>query len=246
MPWTLLAIGMLMLSGNGCKKAPVLDCFVSTGKITMEERQVGQFSAIQVNDNINLILRQSSANRLVVEAGSNLMGSIVTQVENDSLLVLRNDMACNWVRSYDKPVNVYLDFKRLDILEYRSIGDVSNESTLHLDSLHIELREGAGNIMLNLHTPLLFCNLHYGTADIRLNGEVDVCYVYGDGFGRIDNRDLVVSQVYVTNRSSNDIFLQATLRLGATIENIGNIYYRGDPPEIELQRTGSGQLIRMD
>lgn len=243
---SLLALAVFLFFLTACEKTPVLDCFVSTGKIVKEERQLGQFRTVLLMDNINLILSQSNKNRLVVEAGSNLMGKIVTEVENDSVLILKNDNRCNWVRSFDKPVNVYLEFKQLELIEYRSIGDVSNADTLRLDSLSVDVKEGAGKIELLIKTPLVYCNLHYGTADIFLKGFADLSYVFGDGFGRIDNRDLNASQVFVTNKSSNDMYLNARLRLGATIENIGNIYYRGNPSEIELQRTGSGELIKID
>jgi hypothetical protein len=237
---------LLVLLSFGCQKSPVFDCFTSTGDMVKEERQIGQFNTIVVRDNLNLVLRQSNRNRLVVEGGSNLLPKIVTEVTNDSLLELRNDNRCNWVRSFDKPITVYLDFVDLEEIEYRTIGEVTNLDTLRLDSLSVDVREGAGKIDLILHTPLLHCNLHYGTADIVMKGEAEVSYVFGDGFGRIDNRDLLSSQVYVTNKSSNDMYLHATLRLGATIENIGNIYYRGNPDEIGLNRIGSGDLIKIE
>jgi hypothetical protein len=242
----LWLLPLLLIAFTGCEKTPVLDCFVSTGEIVKEERQIGQFQTLVLKDNLNLILRQSNTNRLVVEGGSNLLRKIVTDVENDSVLIIRNDNQCNWVRSFDKPINVYLDFNRLDLIEYRSIGDVTNVDTLRLDSLSVDVREGAGKIELILKTPLVYCNLHYGTADIVLKGIADLSYVFGDGFGRIDNRNLMVSQIYVNNKSSNDMFLNANLRLEATIENIGNIYYSGNPQEIQLQRIGSGELIKID
>lgn len=237
---------LVLFTLTGCEKTPVLDCFVSTGSIVQEERPIGEFQTLVLSNNLNLILRQSNTNRLVVEGGSNLLRKIITEVENDSVLKLSNENRCNWVRSFDKPINVYLDFKRLDLIEYRSIGDVTNVDTLRLDSLNVDVREGAGKIELLLKTPLVYCNLHYGTADIVLKGIADLSYVYGDGFGRIDNRDLISSQVYVNNKSSNDMYLNANLRLEATIENIGNIYYSGNPPEIQLQRVGSGELIKID
>jgi hypothetical protein len=236
----------LLLVSSGCEKTPVLDCFMSTGEIIKEERQVGQFSAVVLKDNVNLVLIQSNSNRLVVEGGKNLMRNIVTEVENDSVLTISNDNRCNWVRSYDKPITVFLEFRQLESLEYRSVGDVVNEDTLILDSLSLDVREGAGKINLKINTPLIYCSLHYGTADIVLEGNAELGYIFGDGFGRIDNRDFLVSQAFVTNRSSNDMYLSVETRLGATIENIGNIYYRGNPPDVGLNQIGTGQLIKID
>jgi hypothetical protein len=241
-----LSVIVLILGFNACQKAPVLDCFKSTGKIAQEQRAIGDFKTIVLKNNINLFLTQSDRNNLVVEGGSNLLPKIVTEIQDDTVLVIRNDNKCNWVRSYDKPLNVYLEFTELELLEYRSIGDVTSDDTLKLDSLTVDVKEGAGKIALIVKTPLVYCNLHYGTADIRLRGRADLSYVFGDSFGRIDNRELQVGQVYVTNKSANDMYLYASLKLGATIDNIGNIYYTGNPPEVGLQRNSSGNLIKLD
>jgi hypothetical protein len=240
-----LALLTAILSFDACQKAPVLDCFKSTGQVMREQRQIGDFKTVVLRDNINLFLVPSDKNALVVEGGKNLLPKIITEIQ-DTALVIRNDNQCNWVRSYDKPLNVYLEFIDLELLEYRSIGDVTSNDTVRLDSLTVDVMEGAGKLDFILKTPLVYCNLHYGTADIRLRGKADLCYVFGDSFGRVDNSGLEVSQAYVTNRSANDMYLFVTLRIGATIDNIGNIYYTGSPPEVGLVRNGSGNLVKLD
>ena len=67
--------------------------------------------------NVNLYLRQANENKLVLESGTNLMAKIITEVNSNGVLEIRNENQCNWVRSYDKPINVYLEFKDLDSLE---------------------------------------------------------------------------------------------------------------------------------
>lgn len=237
--------GMILLWTEGCQKASVADCFLSTGKIIKVERPVGGFHTVVLKDNVNLFLRQADTDGLIVEAGSNLMNKIYTDVR-DSVLFIGNNNSCNWVRSYKKLVNVYLDFIRLDSLEYRSVGDVRNQDTLRLDNLKIEVHEGAGLIALTVDVNEIHTNLHYGTADIKISGKCVLSYVYSAGFGRIDNRDLEAMQIYADNRSSNDMYLHAVQVLAVTIHNIGNIYYTGNPEKIDLKRLGSGELIKLE
>jgi len=242
----LFIILMLLISGLSCSKSPVLDCFNSTGNITQTERNIIDFHTIVLRDNINLHLRQSDKNKLVLEAGSNLMSKIYTDVSNSGVLEIKNENRCNWVRSYDKPINVYLDFVKFDTLVYRSIGHVTNDDTIRMDTLVIDVNEGAGKIELNVDTYKILTNLHYGTADIVTSGKTVVSYVYLAGFGKIDNRSLNANHVYLNNKSSNDIYINSNTTIGATIENIGNIYYVGNPSNISLDKTGSGNLIKIE
>jgi hypothetical protein len=181
-----------------------------------------------------------------VKAGSNLLSKIGTKVNEQGQLEIRNDNSCNWVRSYETPIDVFLDFVKLDSLEYRSTANVTNEGTLFLDTLKLDILEGAGRVELNLDAHIIYCGLPNGTADVILKGFCEISYLYSAGFGLIDNRDLVSKFVYVNNKSSNDLYLQATTELGATIENIGNIYYSGNPPVVNFKQIGTGKLIKLD
>jgi len=238
-------LSMMVIAIGSCKKVSVADCFNSTGKIISVERPVSRFHAIVLKDNVNLILKQAGMDKLVLEAGSNLMNKIYTEV-TDGVLYIGNNNSCNWVRNYNKPINVYLDFVDLDSLEYRSVGNVSNVDTLRLDSLKLEVKEGAGLIALTVDMNELHTNLHYGTAEIRMAGKTVLSYVYSAGFGLIDNRGLDAMQIYADNRSSNDVYLHAIQVLAVTIHNIGNIYYTGHPEKINLNSIGTGDLIKIN
>ncbi len=237
--------GILLLFTVSCEKASVADCFKSTGSIVQEERPVTGFHTVILHDNVSLVLESSNTNHLTIEAGKNLMKKIVTEV-NDSVLTIRNNNSCNWVRSYDKPVTAYLSFTELDTLEYRSIGDVTSKDTIRVGNMEISVKEGAGEIGFIVDAVILHCNLHYGTADIKMKGHAGVCYVYSGGFGLIDNRDLDADFVYLETRSSNNVYVQVHKVLGVTIDNIGNVLYTGDPYDISVVQNSSGQLIKLD
>jgi len=241
--FAILLVSILLLS---CEKSPLSDCFNNTGAIISEEREIVEFNSILLRHNVNLHLRQAQTNKIIVKAGSNLLSKIRTDVNENGQLEIRNDNSCNWVRSFETPIDVFLDFVKLDSIEYRSIGDVTNDGTLFLDTLKIDVIEGAGKIEMNVDADVVFCGLTYGTADIIMKGNCGISYIYSASFGLIDNRDLASKFVYVNNKSSNNVYLQATVELGATIENIGNIYYSGHPPVIYFDQIGTGELIKLD
>ncbi|PLW94636.1 MAG: hypothetical protein C0591_12310 [Marinilabiliales bacterium] len=235
---------LFILFTTSCEKNSVGDCFKSTGPITIVDRQVSGFHTIMLKDNIDLELKSSNTNHLAIEAGSNLLSKIKTEVI-DSVLIIENNNSCNWVRNYDSPLKAYLDFTTLDTIEYRSIGNISSNDTIRLNNLVINVREGAGEIDFIVHAAIIFCNIHYGTAEIRLRGRSKVCFVYSNSFGLVDNLELNSDQLYINNKSSNDVYVHANNVLEATIENIGSIYYTGNPYHLTLNQFGSGELIKL-
>lgn len=235
---------VLLFFTTSCEKSSVGDCFKSNGAITIIERPISGFHTIVLKDNIDLMLKSSNENSLSIEAGENLLNGIQTLVE-DSVLTIENNNRCNWIRSYDSPIIAYLDFINLDTIEYRSIGNVSSNDTIRLRNLVINVREGAGVIDFIVNTEMLFCNLHYGTADIKMRGRSINCFAYSASFGLVNNLNLLSDNVYLNTKSSNDIYVHAKNVLEAKIENIGNVYYEGDPPNIILTETSSGKLISL-
>lgn len=234
----------LLLNALSCKKADLLDCFNSTGKIEKVERETGDFNSVVLKDNINLFIQPSTQNKLVLEAGSNLMNKIKTEVNEEGVLEIRNENTCNWVRSFDKPLNVYLEFKTLDSLEYRSIGTVTCDDTLRMDHFLVNVHEGSGILNLKVNIREFQVNLHYGTADINVSGKIGSGYYYQAGAGRIDASATVSKSVYIRNWSSNDMYIWATKLISAEIRGVGNIYYKGNP-QTALTGSGKGKLLPM-
>jgi len=228
---------------SSCKKGDVTGCLFSTGDITKEVREIQSFNSILLCDNVNLILEKSNSNSVVVEAGSNLLNGIITTVGKDGVIEIRNDNNCNWIRSFESPINVYLNYVDIDSIEYHSIGDITTANSLSTDSLWITVHEGAGLINMEIDVGILYCSLHYGTLDIVLSGSSNISYIYTASFGLINMIDMESDFAYINNKSSNDVYLRVTKHLGATIEGIGNIYYAGNPNTISFEKLGSGELI---
>jgi hypothetical protein len=239
--WTIF---MLLILTNGCGKSGP-DCFKSTGKIILEQRDITSFDSIAVYNNINLFLKQDSIYSVSVEAGENLMNKIVTRIENNQL-ILENNNTCNWVRSYDYPINVYVSTPRLWKLYYLSAGDVQSANTLYFDSLMVEAWGGAGSIHLTLDVFSVFVYLHQGSSDIHLKGNCGIASLVSGGYGLLDASTLVSGYVFVSSRSSNDCYVNANQELYATIESIGNIFYYGSPTKINTTINGSGSVIAME
>ena len=235
---------LIVFTFSSCKKKDLGDCFKSTGDVVEQERDVGEFNTIIVNNNVSLILIPSESNMLTVSAGENLLDKIITEKQGDSLIISNNN-SCNWVRDFSVPITVFIPVNQLKEINYRSIGDINCTDTIYSDTLTINVLEGSGTLNILTHAYKVNAALQYGTADIMISGRCHLSFVYSASFGLIDNRGLMCNQVYVGNKSSNDIYLRVDKYLGATIEGIGNIYYTGNPESFSFNQVGSGNLIKL-
>ena len=234
----------LLLVISGCGKTGI-DCITNTGEIITEERSVDEFDSIVLNNNVNLFISKDSISKVVVEAGKNILPNIITTVENKQLTI-GNENRCNWVRSYSKPINVYISTPYLYKIYYNSSGDITSLNTLEFDSLRLEAWGGCGTIELDIDIYQGYFYLQIGTLDIHLKGSCGIASIYSGDFGLLDARELQSGYVFIASQSSNDCYVNANHELHATIESIGNIYYYGSPQEITTTINGTGIVISLD
>jgi hypothetical protein len=219
------------------------DCFKSNGDIKTEIRTLGDFNRIELDDNINLILKQDTINRIEIEAGGYLLKLIKTDI-SDRTLTIRNNNKCNWVRSYKKEINAYLRFKSLESLIYRGSGNISCEDTIQSPVLYIETSDGSGVIDLTVKSNESYFKEHIGPADFIIKGKTSQNYIWAAGYGKMDCGGLQSETVLVINRSTNDCYVNACKALKGEIYYNGNIYYKGNPANLTIKREGEGRLIR--
>ncbi len=218
-------------------------CLGGTGKVVREDRIVLPIHKIEVYDNINLFLTQDSAlHQLTVEAGENLIKGISTEIDSGRL-ILRNNNACDWMRSFEIPVNVYVRFTRLDSLLFQAAGDINCTNAWKNDSLYFEVVEGAGNISLNIDAFRSQYNIRYGTTRIDISGFSQVTFISHQGYGPFHAGNLNSKFTYVYTFSPNDLFVNATEEISAEIGNMGNVYYSGNPGSVSAITHSGGKLI---
>lgn len=229
---------------NSCSKTDPLDCFKATGDDITENRNSGEFNKIILRDNVNLIITQDTINKITVTAGDKIIDKVITRI-SDGALNIENNNTCNWVRSFDREIIVNVTVKELTQIEYRGSGDINSSNIIKSDSLVLNVWEGAGKVDLEIDVHRNYIYFHIGTADIFYKGNTHLSYITAASFGPVDAIELNNVFTYISNEGSNNCYVNTNLHLGATITSIGNIYYKGDP-EISLNDTGEGALIKMD
>jgi hypothetical protein len=234
--WNIFFVGILLV---GCKDDS--NCLKSTGEIIKEQRILPYFSVIDIHDNIDLILSNDSLQKIEVEAGKNIIDNIKTEVVNYQL-VIKNTNKCNWLRSYDKKIKVYVSQPALVELYNNSYGKISNIEQQLFDTLTIH-NYGNGELNMNIKChKLKFDSNFFG--DINLYGEATDVLIHCFRLARLDTRYLKCQNMNITLDAEGDVFVNAENSIIGKITSKGNVYYYGNPPTTNFEDLGEGNFIK--
>jgi len=241
---SVLILITLAFVSVSCGKDNAFDLFQSSGPVVKEERDATKFfNKISIYNNINLVITQGPNTSITIEGGSNLLSDITTETGDDSTLTIRNLNKYNWVRSYDKEITAYLQINRLWNIRYESSGDITTTDTLHLDSLRVEAWGGSGTIKMDINCGTSSFIMQYGSMDFDISGKCGVTYIFANSYGPFNCLGLKSINTFIRNSGTNDCYVNAIERIDADLRSVGNIYYSGNPPVVNANVTGTGQLI---
>jgi hypothetical protein len=244
----LLALALL---GAGCgKNGP--DCFQASGDTIREVLPVAEFSNITVFENIQLVLRYGPEQEVVLETGENLRPDISVRVV-DGTLELRDGNNCNFFRSYGKTI-CYITSPDLEVIRSSTGWPIRSEGTLPYRNLRLiaesfnnpetATTDGSFDLDLDVQRIQVVAN---GIAYFRLSGQAEeASLVVAAGDARIEAGDLVVGDLQIDHRGSNEMQVYPTERISGTIRGYGDVLSLNRPDEIAVEEIFRGRLIFID
>jgi hypothetical protein len=237
-------MAMLLISPS-CSKDPFPNFALTAGKVVTITRPVdGNFTKIQLNDDVNLVITQGNSYSISLEGGEKILSGIETSI-SDSTLTINNHNTFNWLRSYDNKFTAFVTLPHLLVLNYESIGTVTCTDTIREDSLFISANGGSGYIKLIINTGSSHLSINHGSVDMDISGKTGVNYIYSNAYGPFHCQDLKSAYTFINSNSTNDCYISASYYLEYIITSLGNIYYSGNPELVPITLTGEGKLIHM-
>lgn len=224
-----------------CKKP---GCLGSAGSVTTVTRNLAAFNELVLDSKINVVLTQSTMNKIEITAPKNIEPNI-TSVINGNTLTIQNEGDCGWMRNPSETVNVHIYFQDLRNIDYKGSGNVTNTDTLRLEHLNIGSFTGAGNIELTLDNIYTGAYIMLENASIKLHGKSIACFTYTNARGLADMRDFIVKKMVIEYGGLADTYVHVTEDLDAILYYKGNIYYRGNPLISKNISYSTGKLINV-
>ncbi len=230
-----------------CDSENTMDCFQTAGAIIQEEREVGTFSTILVEEEVILILKQGDEQQVIVETGENLRNGVKVFVENNQL-ILQNENQCNYVRDYEL-TKIYVTSPNITRIRCATNRYILSEGTLAYPSLTL-LSENwnsdylaSGDVTLTLDATQISVVAN-GTSIFKISGKSERLNInFAANDCRFEGENFIVNQVQLTHKSSNDIIVNPQTSLKGTIYSVGNVIAKNRPKTIEVEGRYKGKLI---
>ncbi|WP_430410055.1 head GIN domain-containing protein [Kordia sp.] len=230
-----------------CDKENANDCFQTSGNIITEEIRVSNFTKIEVNEGITLVVKEGLSQEILVETGANLINDVEVKVVGETLF-LSDANDCNYVRDYGLTI-IYVTASNITEINSKTQFEVRSEGVLTFPKLTL-LSENftndsaaSGNFKLEVENEELnfvFNNL----SNLFISGSTELFDInFPGGNSRVEAANFAAAVVTIFSRGSNDIIINPKLEL------LGNIYGTGDviavnrPPIVTLTTHYTGSLI---
>lgn len=228
-----LLIITLSLAFSFCTNGQIRRTVTGNGDVVRKERKAGNFTGLRVSSGIDVYLKQTGDESIVVEADENLHDYIITEIKNDVLHVYSD---ANIRRAEMKRVYVTMD--EIRSLKTSSAGDIVGETPVKTDNLELAA-SSAGDIKLEVYAKEIEINIS-SSGDITLNGETDMLDASLSSAGDLNAYGLEVREADISASSAGDADINVSERLRARASSAGDINYRGNPKYVDVHSSSAG------
>ena len=211
------------------------------GDLTTETRSVGSYDQVALEGNMDVQLVAGSEGNLSIQAESNLMEYILTEVSGGRLKI-SVERGINLNPSRNRGIKVIVPFESLDGVSLTGSGDLYTSDRIRARDFEIRLT-GSGDMLLELESGYVDAKLT-GSGDISLKGKAENFSCTVTGSGDFDAYDLEAETADARVLGSGDIQLHASRELKASVSGSGDIRYRGNPEREDFKTHGSGSVSK--
>lgn len=241
---------LTLLTIVSCDKEDANDCFQTSGSIITKEIQVNDFSKIEVNEGINLVVKEGASQEIIVETGANLINEVEATVVGDKLFLYDHNN-CNYVRDYGI-TTIYVTSPNITEINSKTQFEVRSDGILTFPNLRLVSENftnesaASGNFNLqvqNQELNIVFNNL----SNLFISGSTNVFDInLPGGNSRVESENFLANTVSIFSRGSNDIIINPQLELSGDIYGTGDVIAVNRPALVTLTAHYTGSLLFQD
>lgn len=210
-------VAIIAFAITGCKK----DNITGDGPVETQQRNLRDFTAVSVSGASQTFITRGNEFGVSIKAYSTLLPYLESRVVNGTLKIYYK--SGTRVRNDNSVITITMPY--LSGITSEGSGNVSATGDFDgQDSFHIKV-SGSSDISVQSGSAKTFDSEIEGSGNIRAFGfSAESAKVKISGSG---NTEIAVSKM-----------------LDAKISGSGNVYYKGDPAQINTNISGSGKVIR--
>lgn len=165
-----------------------------------EPRNIGDFTQIEVERGVDLVLYQTSSPSLEVSVNRMDLQDVVTEVRNGTLFITK--------RSRTGSADIKVGFTKLTHISASGGSDIKGESTISGDELYIH-GSGGSDLELDLDVAYLECDIS-GGSDADLTGNVNTIHLKATGGSDVEGGRLNTKTAKLDLSGGSDVDLKVT------------------------------------
>ncbi len=236
-----LLLAAVLLAGTGYAIAKPN----TTGNINFSEivdRHLSGFNAVNVAGPFDVQITQGSTESVKVEAPSDVMSRVLTEVNGGVLKIYSKHDNWNWGNWWGnhKKIMVYVTVKDINSINISGSGDVKFRDGINANSLKLNI-SGSGDMTGVLHVKNLESSIS-GSGDMRLSGSAQTQSIHVVGSGDYTAHSLTTVDSSVRLSGSGDVELNVSNKLDASVSGSGDVHYSGSPKNVSKSKSGSGDI----
>lgn len=210
-----------------------------SGKVETEMRKLNDFHGISVEYPAEVVIRQTGAQSVEIEADANLLPQLGTEVRAGILHIENKEP--DWTKRVrpSRSVRITITVKDLNEIDLPSAGNVQVEE-LTTDALKIVL-SGAGDISLDKLQAHTLEGILSGAGNIRASGSADEIRLRISGFGNVEAPDLASLKADIHITGAGNATVRVKDDLTAAVSGAGSIRYYGSPQVVQ-NISGAGSV----
>lgn len=210
------------------------------GNIVTQDRSVGNFKSVEVGGAINVYVSQGSPSAVKLEGDENILQYIEVVQEGDRLIVRTKngyDLDPSSKLRVDVTTPVY------DRIQTSGACDIIGQTKISTpDELTLSV-SGAGDIKMDLDAPRLKAEVS-GSGSLHLKGQTKDADLNLSGVGNAHCYELLSENTRVDISGAGSAQVYASVKLDAQVSGVGNIHYKGNPPDVKQEVSGAGSVSK--
>ena len=236
---TLLCLSLTLAACNITIGDTEFGVVRGTGDVVTEEREVSGIRKVVLSNQGDLEITVGDQESLVVEAQSDLLEYIETDVRGGTLEIGTRD-GVNMMNT--QPIRYLLTVKELEGLTVNSSGGIKAP----------ELQAKSFSVQISSSGPVVIEALYADKLDVGISSSGDVMIQGGEvtnldanisSSGNLEMQDVPVQTAKVSVTSNGDARINVSDELSGNISSSGNIYVQGNP-QVDVSTSSSGKVIQ--
>jgi len=208
------------------------------GNIVTLNRTTSGYDGLSVGGSFDVILVKGKEGKITIEGEENIIPHIITEVKNNTLKI-KYEKNIN-VRT-TKKLTITVTYESLDKISLGGSGNITNQGIIKNQDLAVSLG-GSGNITLHVDTDEMKSSIG-GSGNIKLFGKSNEFTCSIAGSGSIKAYELNTDILNANIAGSGSIKATVKTKIKAKVVGSGNIYYKGNPKDVDSKSVGSGDVI---